>query len=219
MKLSKLLFYIIIFFAVTVGIYPIAYFLFDMKGGLLATKTPELLSDTKWNIAFYIHISLGAFAMLTGWPQFIENWRNKNMNLHRMLGKIYLISVLISGISGFYIALFATGGFIAAAGFVFMSLAWLFTSAQAYRKIINLDINSHRNWMIRSYAITFSAVSLRLWLPVIQFIPGMDFITTYKIVAWLSWVLNLVIAEWIIMKTNRFSNYQVTEYSQIRQVQ
>jgi uncharacterized membrane protein len=218
MKYSKAYFFIIVLLAIGVGIYPLAYFLFEMKGGLLGTKTPELLSNTNWNLAFYIHISFGAFAMLTGWPQFVEKWRQQKMNLHRTLGKIYLISVLISGITGFYIALFATGGIIAASGFVGMSIAWLFTSALAYRKILKLDISSHRNWMIRSYAITFSAVTLRLWLPVIQSLPGMDFILTYKIVAWISWVLNLLIAEWIIKKTNNFSNYEVSN-SSINQLQ
>ncbi|MGI8600011.1 MAG: DUF2306 domain-containing protein [Chitinophagaceae bacterium] len=133
------------------------------------------------------------------------------MNLHRTLGKIYLISVLISGITGFYIALYATGGIIASFGFIGMSLVWLLTSTQAYRKIINLNINSHRKWMIRSYAITFSAVSLRLWLPALQFGIGLDFMTSYKIVAWISWVLNLFIAEWIINRTNKYSNYQVSD--------
>ncbi len=64
--------------------------------------------------------------------------------------------------------------------------------------------------MIRSYAITFSAVSLRLWLPALQFGIGLDFMTSYKIVAWISWVLNLFIAEWIINRTNKYSNYQVS---------
>lgn len=210
MKFSKVYFFIIAFFAIGVGIYPLAYFLFEMKGGLFGTKMPEVLTNTNWNIAFYIHISFGAFAMLTGWPQFVEKWRQQKMNLHRTLGKIYLISVLISGITGFYIALYATGGIIASLGFIGMSLVWLLTSTQAYRKIINLNINSHRKWMIRSYAITFSAVSLRLWLPALQFGIGLDFMTSYKIVAWISWVLNLFIAEWIINRTNKYSNYQVS---------
>jgi uncharacterized membrane protein len=219
MKFYKAYFFIIAFFAISVGLYPITYFLFDMKGGLLGTKTEDLLSNTIWNIAFYIHISFGAFAMLTGWPQFSEKWRLQNINLHRNLGKIYLVSVLISGISGFYIALFATGGLVAVSGFVAMSLVWLFTSFTAYTKIRKLDINSHRNWMIRSYAITFSAVTLRLWLPVIQSMPGMDFIATYKIVAWISWVVNLLIAEWIIKKTSMYSNYRIPNSTALNEFQ
>ena len=103
---------IFIFFSITIGFYPAAYLLFDMKYGLLASKSAELLQNTIWYTAFYQHIFLGAIAMLTGWSQFSKRFRNKNLNAHRNLGKVYLIAVALSGSAGLFIAFYATGGLI-----------------------------------------------------------------------------------------------------------
>jgi hypothetical protein len=52
--------------------------------------------------------------------------------------------------------------------------------------------------MIRSYALCFAAVTLRIWLPLFQFALGLEFIFAYRIIAWLCWVPNLVVAELIV---------------------
>ena len=98
------------FLSTLVGLYPIIYFLIDRRFGLLASKTPAVLNSIFWNIGFYGHIVPAGLALLIGWVQFDKRWRSKNLNLHRTVGKIYMISVLISGICGLYVALFATGG-------------------------------------------------------------------------------------------------------------
>src|SRR5688572_20767894 len=95
---------IFIFFAVSIGLYPFTYLIFDMSGGLLSSKSAELLDSKIWYAAFYVHIFLGAIALLTGWSQFIKRLRNRNQNFHRNLGKVYLIAVGLSGIAGMYIA-------------------------------------------------------------------------------------------------------------------
>src|SRR5688572_23416745 len=137
---------IFIFFAVVIGLYPFAYLVFDMSYGLLASKSPELLQDKVWNTAFYQHILLGAVAMLSGWSQFSKRIRNKNLNLHRTLGKIYVVTVLLSGTAGLYIALFATGGIVSITGFSGLAIAWLFTTIQAYLLIRKKDIDRHEQW-------------------------------------------------------------------------
>jgi len=189
---------IFIFFAVGIGLYPLAYLLFDMSKGLLFTKSPELLASMVWYTAFYLHILPGAVAMLIGWAQFSRRLRNRNLNFHRNLGKVYLISVGISGTAAVYIAQYATGGIVSILGFSGLGVAWLFTSLQAYRMIRNKDIDRHQYWMIRSYALCWAAVTLRLWLPLLQFGFGMEFITAYTIIAWLCWVPNLIVAEGIV---------------------
>jgi Predicted membrane protein (DUF2306) len=67
----------------------------------------------------------------------------------------------------------------------------------AYWRILHRDIQSHRQWMVRAYALTFAAVTLRLWLVIFQ-VTGVDFAEGYVAVAWLSWVPNLIVAEWIV---------------------
>ena len=111
---------------------------------------------------------------------------------------IYLVFVLLSGIAGFYIAFYASGGIIAQIGFTGLAIGWLFTTGMAYAAVLKRTIRSHENWMIRSYALCFAAVTLRLWLPLFQFGLGIEFFAGYRIIAWLCWVPNLLLAEAII---------------------
>src|SRR5690606_19806766 len=83
---------------IVVGLYPIIYFLIDRHFGLLSSKSQELLSNQMWNLGFYGHIVLGGIALLIGWTQFSSKLRKTRMALHRTIGKIYILSVLISGI-------------------------------------------------------------------------------------------------------------------------
>ncbi len=191
-----------VFLAIGVGIYPWFYVLIDQFGenALLASKTPEILASQIWNVQFYIHIFLGSIAMLTGWSQFMKKFRNKNLNFHRTLGKVYVIAVIFSGLSGLYVAYFANGGIVAQLGFSGLALAWLFTTSKAYLTIRKKQVDEHKKWMLRSYALTWAAVTLRIYLPLFEGVLGMEFITAYVIIAWLCWVPNLIWAEWRIKR-------------------
>ncbi|HRW75900.1 MAG TPA: DUF2306 domain-containing protein, partial [Saprospiraceae bacterium] len=94
----------------------------------------------------------------------------------------------------------ATGGWIACLGFTLLALAWLITTWTAWRRILVRNTEAHRRWMMRSYALTFAAVTLRLWLPLFTGAFGMDFIPAYQIIAWLCWVPNLLVGEWMIRR-------------------
>lgn len=200
---SKLGWFLFGFFALGVGLYPAIYFLGDMSGGLLASKPPALLADQVWKAAFYLHVGLGGLSLLSGWTQFSKRLRATNIALHRKLGTVYVLSVLISGIAGLYVAFFATGGPVAQSGFTGLAIAWLITTTFAYQTIRRKKVDEHRAWMIRSYALTFAAVTLRLWLPALTSLFGMDFIPAYRIIAWLCWVPNLIWAEWYLRRPIR----------------
>ncbi|MDF9795093.1 putative membrane protein [Catalinimonas alkaloidigena] len=200
MNARRLLWFLFAFLAIGVGLYPSIYFLTDMtqQSGILASKPQELLASNFWNVCFYAHVGLGGIALLSGWSQFFKNIRNKNLRLHRNLGKVYLLAVLLSGLSSLYIAYYTSGGIIAVLGFEALGSLWLFTSAMAYLAIRRGNTDVHENWMIRSYALTFAAVTLRLWLPLFMGAFQMSFVESYRIIAWLCWVPNLLIAQWII---------------------
>jgi hypothetical protein len=70
----------------------------------------------------------------------------------------------------------------------------------AYKRIRNKDIEGHRQWMIRNYALTFAGTMLRLWVPILVGAVGFDFLMAYRAIAWLCWVPNLLVAEWIIRR-------------------
>ena len=198
------------FLALSVGAYPLIYYIVDMHDkGLMGGKTKELLESTAWHTAFYIHITFGGIAMLTGWTQFSQKIRDRNLNTHRALGKIYVGAVVLSSTAGFYIAMFASGGITCVLGFGSLALAWLFTVLMAYTRILKRDIKQHESWMIRNYALTFAAVTLRIYLPLATQLMHWDFTASYRVISWLCWVPNLLVAEMIVNKRSRTLAYSV----------
>ena len=167
--------------------------------GLLSSKSEALLSNAFWNIGFYGHITFGGIALLFGWIQFSEKFRNRNLRLHRTLGKIYVVAVLLSAICGFGIALKATGNYITSLGFMSLAVFWFTTTYLAFAYIRKGAIIQHQKMMIYSYAACFAAVTLRIWLPLFMMFID-DFVTAYTIIAWLCWVPNVIVAYLIILK-------------------
>lgn len=164
----------------------------------------DVVYDLFWRTSFYIHIMGGMLCILTGPFQFLKKFRTKHMHFHRTTGKIYIASILfLAGPSGLFMAFFAEGGFFASAGFTFLSLAWMIATFKAYEDVRKGDIRGHKNWMIRSFALTFSAVTLRLWVPVLTWLLGFDHVMTVIGTAWISWIPNLIIAEILIRFASR----------------
>ena len=158
---------------------------------------------TSFPIAIYSHIFLSFFALTLGPFQFSSGIREKYVSFHRISGRLYLgIGVLFGGLAGLFMAQHAFGGTVSQVGFSCMALVWLFTGMKAFQAIRNQDVERHREWMIRNYAVTFSAVTLRLYLGMFSGL-GMEFESFYPILAWLSWIPNLMIAEWIILASRR----------------
>ncbi|TLP82120.1 DUF2306 domain-containing protein [Maribacter sp. ACAM166] len=196
---SKVGWFFFAFFAIGVGLYPLIYVLIDRKLGLLASKTEALLGDVFWNVGFYGHIFFGGLALIVGWVQFSKRIRKSNLRLHRTVGKIYIIAALISGFCGLFIAMNATGGLIPKVAFVGSALIWLYTTSNAFLAIRKGNVQSHQAFMIFSYAVCFSAVTLRFWLPLLTMV-FQDFIVAYRITSWLSWVPNIFVAYYIVRK-------------------
>ena len=203
MKLKNLPWIPFALFAIAIGLYPLVYYFVDMHNqGLLASKPKELVNDKVWHTLFYLHITAGGIAMLTGWTQFSRRLRGLYLNRHRWVGKIYVAAVLLSSCAGLFIAFFASGGIASVLGFGSLALLWLFTDIKAYTSIRKLQIDEHERWMIRNYALTFAAVTLRIWLPLATGLMHWDFIPSYRAISWLCWVPNLFIAELIINRKN-----------------
>ncbi|MEL6675311.1 MAG: DUF2306 domain-containing protein [Bacteroidota bacterium] len=181
--------------AILIGLYPLLYLLSAEVIGLLQTKPESLLADLAWQTGFYLHILPGGVALIVGWSQFVPAWRKNRMKLHRQVGKLYLIAALMSGSAGLFIAFSATGGWIAKSGFLALAVAWLSTTLLAFVAVRQGNWAAHQRMMHYSYAACFGAVTLRLWMPIL--IPLMGaFIPAYQIIAWISWVPNLLFVWW-----------------------
>ena len=202
MILGKIKWWIFGILAIGVGGYPAMYLMASEKINLLRSKPDILLESGLWNTGFYGHIVFGGIALMIGWLQFHKPTRAKYPKLHRNMGKVYIGAVAISGICSLYIAFFATGGLIPALGFHCLGILWLVSTAGAYYYIRKRDFIRHEYFMIYSYAACFGAVTLRLWLPLLTMAYG-DFIPAYKVVAWLSWVPNIMIAYYLVNKLKK----------------
>lgn len=146
------------------------------------------------------HIIGAMLAIIIGPCQFLpQSITRRYLKLHRWLGKTYMVGVLLGGLGGLYMAFLAYGGLPARAGFAMLAVAWLFSGYRAYKHIRDWEIQLHRQWMIRNYALTFSGVTLRLWLAIFG-LSGVEFVEAYVLAAWLSWVPNLIVAEWMVSR-------------------
>ncbi len=159
----------------------------------------DIIGLTHYKIAFFTHVYTSIFLMVLGFLQFSKYIQKKYISLHRISGKLYgIIVVFLSGPSGFVMAIYANGGIIAQTSFVLLSLFWILFTAISIVYIWNKNIEQHQKFAIRSFALTLSAITLRItkWSVVHFFDPlPMD---AYRIAAWVSWTLNLIIAEIII---------------------
>jgi uncharacterized membrane protein len=198
----KFLWIIVVILALLVGYIPIDYLLHGIAKGYLDLKTQAVLSSTVWKFFLYIHISSGGIAILIGWIQFSKFLQKKYINFHRIIGKTYLISAIICSISGIYVGFFATGGLIAVAGFITVACLYFYTTLQGFLTIKKGQIVQHQNFMTYSYALCLSAVSLRLSTTTV-YLTGLDYVSSYQVIAWTAWLPNLIIAYWI-NKNNSF---------------
>ena len=205
MRTNKILWLIAAFLGISIGLYPLIYVFGGEESGLLSAKPDQLLDSALWNTAFYGHIIFGGISLLIGWVQFRSSWRRRFRRLHETIGMIYLICVSLSGICSLFLAVNAEGGLPARSGFFFLGLAWLFTTYSAYIFLLRGNYMNHGNWMVRSYAVTFAAVMLRIWLPLFGAVLQMPFEEAYPIIAWLCWVPNLFVAEWIVIRRNKLN--------------
>jgi uncharacterized membrane protein len=154
-------------------------------------------------LAMYAHVFASAFALALGPFQFLTRLRTALPDLHRWSGRVYLgVGVVLGGVAGLFVAFNAFGGPIARIGFACLATAWLFSGFKAYQAIRNRDIGLHRRWMVRNFALTFAAVTLRLWLPGLV-VAGVSLGIAYPVVAWLSWVPNLIVAELLFGRTHK----------------
>ena len=155
---------------------------------------PNLLNHP---IQFYAHVLIAPFALLVGVWQFLPA-THRNF-YHRWAGRLYVMCVVLASIAGFFIAVTTAAGMLAGSGFMILAVLWLAATAKALFLARAGDFEAHRAWMIRSYALTCAAITLRIIVP-IGITVGAGFATSYIVASWACWILNLLIAEWIVRR-------------------
>ncbi len=173
--------------------YATQYFLWD----------EEIFGPYYWGkkASLILHIGGASLALFMGPPQLWMGLRNRYMRVHRWTGRLYLVGVFVGSVGAFLMA--TTPEQILGWGFAFslfgLAIAWVVTTGLAFLSIIRRKFLMHKEWMIRSYIVTFSFVSFRI---LVDYVPhqswGLDMAEYYTAMMWSCWVFPLMVAEVII---------------------
>jgi len=160
----------------------------------IGSLSPNVLANLFSRPWLDVHVAGAATALLVGPLQFLPWLRRNHRAVHRWLGRTYVLGCLAGGAGGLVMAFGTTAGPIATLGFGSLAVIWIIANIQAWRLALARRFDAHRAWMIRSFALTFGAVMLRLYLPLFPLL-GVSFLDGYRAVSFLSWVPNLILAE------------------------
>ncbi|MEM5564051.1 DUF2306 domain-containing protein [Psychroserpens sp. AS72] len=159
--------------------------------------TEEVYGSYYFTRVFWVfpHIVLGIVATIIGPFQFIPKIRNKYLKIHRQLGRIYIISTVLSGISGMYMAATSGVNLPYTVGLFVLGAVWSTSSILALISIKNKKVNLHKDWMIRSYVITFAFVTFRFVEDILHALEVGTDEEILVLMSWACWAIPLFIAE------------------------
>lgn len=194
---------VLAFFTWLMAKISVNYFPARTDAGFLRIKQQYIGID-HWRMAFFIHVYASLWVLLAGFTQFSKKLLRSRPRLHRSLGYVYVVDVLlVTGPAGLLMGFYANGGTTSRIAFILLGSLWIYFTAMAWYKAKKGEYKQHRHFMIRSYALTLSAITLRAWkygITNTMEVPPMD---VYRIVAWLGFIPNLLVAEWIIRRKRR----------------
>lgn len=167
-----------------------------------AAVPPVIANNVMKNPWLSVHVAGAATALLLGPLQFLSVLRARFGSLHRWVGRTYVVSCLVGGVAGFVLALGASTGPISTIGFGSLATFWIVTTSLAWRRAMQRRFTEHRAWMMRSFALTFAAVTLRLYLPMASFFP-VHFDDAYRAISFLCWMPNLLLVEFYLRRSGQ----------------
>jgi uncharacterized membrane protein len=192
-RLSKGLWGFAIFLSVGVAIFSYRYV------PQIGPLSPDVMANLFARPWLVTHAGGAATALLIGGFQSLPAIRRRKP-LHRWLGRIYATGCIVGGFAGLGLAFGTTAGPVAGAGFGILAVIWIYVTAQGWLTARAGRFDEHRRWMMRSFALTFAAVTLRIYMPA-GAMAGLDVAQVYRLTAWISWIPNLLLAEVYLRRT------------------
>jgi len=200
--LKPVLWLLWLYFGYLMALITLQYTSFGRDTAFLYIKQAEVQRPL-YLPAFYVHVWTSMAVLVFGGLQLWGWLRRHYPAVHRLLGRGYVLLILgFSAPSGLYMAWYANGGWAAQLSFVLLAVAWFGSTLAAFLHIKKGNLLQHRAWMYRSYALTLSAVTLRFWKWVLVALFHPRPMDVYVLVAWLGWVLNVVVVEWWLRQTS-----------------
>lgn len=166
----------------------------------LMIKQTEVQDRPEYLSFFYTHVYTSIFVLFFGFLAILrKDFGIKNF--HRNIGKVYIFLILIlAAPSGIYMGFFANGGYLSKISFVILGSLWWFSTYKAYQSARQKRFKEHKQWMWRSFALTLSALTLRIWKVIIVYLFHPNPMDVYQIIAWLGWIPNILLIEYLITK-------------------
>ena len=179
--------------ALAVGIVSLRY---ALPGMPFPMDLPSLQSAPR---AFVVHAVSASLALMLGPLQLMAAWRTRFPALHRWVGRGYVAAIAVGWLSSLPLALDAMTGPVAVLGFLALGVSWIVATGMGLLRALQRRFAEHRRWMVRSYALTAAAITLRVYLGGSMAL-GVDEQVSYPFIAWLCWVPNLLGAEWYLRR-------------------
>jgi uncharacterized membrane protein len=176
------------------------YFIFTEK-----SYTPYFWTR---NVGLFTHIFFGMTAFLLGPFQFISQIRKNYVKAHRTMGKVYLVCIAVAAPAGIYMAITSQVNFVYAAGLFSLALVWLATSLVAYISIRKGLTSIHREWMVRSYVVTFAFATFRLFDDLLGSWGVGPGDLRASLLSWSCWSLPLFATE-VILQVRKFNKLRL----------
>ena len=201
--LRKVAYAILLAMAIPLSINALSYLNLDSRYGFLRLKQEAI--KTGWYLpAYYGHVIIAALILLIGFNQIVPAFRAKSIRIHRWLGKFYVGGILFfAAPGGFTMSLFINRGPLVLTSFILQCACWIAFTSLAYISIRRGNISAHQAWMTRSFALTLAAITLRLYVFIFSWWIDLSQPLAYATIAWSSWVLNWVVAEFYINSKKR----------------
>lgn len=172
------------------------YFLF-IKAVPKLFVSEKNYGDYYWYRApwLFIHNIFGIIALLSGPFQLTPKFRNRHWKLHRRLGRVYLVSVLIASVTSIYLSLTSAITYTYMAGLFTGSVAWLVTAVLSYQTILQRKVKQHKRWMIRNYVLTFFFIIFFGMYDIFRAAGVNDLIQLASILPWVSIIMPMILTE------------------------
>lgn len=166
----------------------------------LMIKQTEVTNRPEYLYLFYTHVYMSIFVLFTGFFAILRKDFGVK-NLHKNIGKIYIfLIVFLAAPSGIYMGIFANGEIYSKISFVILGYLWWFSTLKAYQLARQKKFKQHQQWMWRSFALTVSAITLRMWKVIIVYLFHPHPMDVYQIIAWLGWIPNILFIEYLIAR-------------------